>query len=163
MPSIAGPSTFLKHWFAGFARGLEELSGPERDRLLRACGRACADSYTRGVFLAARARGGDLPSFLELLEERFPCAHYALHGTNALEVTYAVCACDLVAAGLVRTPLLCGCSAHNLRENFEAALARPVAVELKASILAGAPACSFLVTWNETEPGGGKTADRTML
>ncbi|HSJ56974.1 MAG TPA: hypothetical protein VLC95_07320 [Anaerolineae bacterium] len=136
---------FLRHWFAGLVAGLGEVDEAAREAILRACGQACADSYTAEMFRHARAPGASTNEFLAALGRVFPEATYELTAPGEIRVCYDFCACDLVKLGLVTSPLLCGCSVHNLRENFEHALGVPVEVTLEASILQGAPHCAFLV------------------
>ncbi len=140
-----GERTFLHHWFEGLERGLERLPAPARDVLLEECARACGRSYTLEVFRRAYAETGALEPFLRRLEEVFPDASWERTGPEALRVTYRRCSCDLVTAGWVRSPRLCGCSAASLRENLGAALGVEVEVELVASILGGAKRCELRV------------------
>jgi len=139
----------MKYWFAGLIKGLERLDEPAQEAVLRTCGEACADSYSAEMFQLARAQSDDLEGFLTALTERFPEASYELLAADRLRVHYRFCACDLVTMGLVTSPLICRCSRHNLREDFERALHVPVEVTLEASILQGAPHCSFLVRLGE--------------
>ncbi len=139
-------SEFMSFWFSGLISGLENVDEPAREAILRECGKACASSYTAGVFKEAKENSGDMESFLIALAERFPDATYQLVGAETIRVRYSSCACDLVESGLVKSPLICDCSAHNLRENFERALNRPVTVSLENSILQGASECEFLVS-----------------
>ncbi len=37
-------SDFLKYWFSGFEKGLENLNEDEQCKLLSECGRACSES-----------------------------------------------------------------------------------------------------------------------
>ena len=136
---------FMKYWFAGLMAGLDDLDEPAREGVLRACGRACADSYSAEMFQLARRQSADLEGFLAALTQRFPEASYKVLAPGTLRVRYSFCACDLVTMGLVTSPLICCCSLHNLREDFERALGVPADVTLEASILQGAPHCSFLV------------------
>lgn len=137
---------FLTYWFDGLAKGLENLDAPSRTTLLRACGQACARSYTAQVFRESWKRaGGDMARFLAELATRFPEATYTLVADDTVEVRYAACGCDLVQCGWVTSPVLCECSAHNLQANFEAALGTPVTVTLQASLLRGEEACVFEV------------------
>ncbi len=140
---------FFAHWFAGWAEGLAKLDEPSRWKMLDACGRACARSYTAQVFREAQEAGADMASFLAELGRRFPGAGYARVAARTIRVTYQRCACDLVEQGLVSSPLLCDCSAANLRANFEAALGVPVTVTVAGSILRGGKECELLVELGE--------------
>jgi hypothetical protein len=137
---------FLSYWFDGFAKGLENLDAPSRTTLLRACGQACARSYTAQVFRESwEQAGGDMARFLAELATRFPKSTYTLIADDLIKVRYDACGCDLVQCGWVTSPVLCECSARNLQANFEAALGTPVAVTLKASLLRDGETCVFEV------------------
>lgn len=140
---------FMRHWFAGLVEGLEAVDDRAQDAILSACGQACARSYTGELFRAAWQASHDLESFLAQLGGRFPEATYQALDGNTVEVHYARCGCDLVQNGWVSSPILCRCSAHNLRANFEGAVAKPVTVTMKSSILAGAASCVFQVVLAE--------------
>jgi predicted ArsR family transcriptional regulator len=140
---------FMEHWFAGLVTGLAEVDEDARDAILRACGRACADSYTAQVFQEAWQESRDLDRFLARLAGRFPGATYERTGPHSIRVTYASCGCDLVRLGLVESPFICGCSAHNLQDNLERALGTPVTVDRGRSILEGASNCTFDVQLGE--------------
>jgi hypothetical protein len=140
------PKEFMSFWFRGFVRGLENVDASAREVILSECGKACACSYTADIFKRARRKSGDMSSFLAALAASFPDAEYELLGSNRIRARYSKCGCDLVETGLVDSPLLCECSLHNLKENFEQALERPVSVTLERSILRGASECEFLVS-----------------
>lgn len=136
---------FMTCWFTGLMSGLESVDDSAQQAILRECGKACAQSYTAAVFQEARKQSVDLDAFLIALAARFPEATYELLTPCTIQVRYSSCACDLVRQGWVQSPLICECSAHNLRENFERALGLPVTVTLETSILRGATDCLFTV------------------
>jgi hypothetical protein len=136
---------FMRFWFSGLMSGLGSVDESAREAILRECGKACACSYTAGVFREAKRNSVGMKAFLASLASSFPSSSYELLGDDRIRVRYSNCACDLVETGLVTSPLLCECSAHNLRENFEQALERPVSVTLERSILRGASECELLV------------------
>ena len=140
---------FLFQWFSGLERGLKRMDDAARSVLLQECGKACADSYTAEQFRQAKAESGDLDDFLHRLAQRFPEAAYKKISANSLNVCYSRCECDLVKRRLVTTPLLCECSMHNLKANFEAALGVPVEVTTESTILRGNLQCAFVVRWDE--------------
>ena len=137
---------FMTYWVSGLMNGLEGVDEPARKAILRECGKACAESYTAGVFQDARERSTDVESFLAILASKFPEAAYEQLASGMIRVRYTRCACDLVKCGLVKSSLICECSAYNLQENFERAWGIPVSVTLETSILQGAPQCVFLVS-----------------
>jgi hypothetical protein len=140
---------FMTHWFSGLMNGLESVDEPARTAILRECGKACARSYTAEVFQDARKRSADMEAFLSSLAVKFPEATYTQLTSRTIRVCYTQCACDLVIYGLVKSPLICECSAYNLQENFERALGISVTVMLETAILEGAPQCAFLVSLEE--------------
>jgi hypothetical protein len=141
-----GVRHFLLHWFSGLVKGLESVDQPARRTILRACGKACAASYTAEVFTKAREHSTDMAGFLAVLASKFPGATYEQLTANTIRVRYARCACDLVKCGWVKSPLLCRCSVYNLQENFERAWGIPVSITLESTILEGAPQCAFMVS-----------------
>ena len=142
---------FLAYWFSGLINGLEKVDENSQNTILRACGTACAQSYTAQIFQQAWQQSSDLESFLELLAVKLPGASYQLNTERTISVEYKDCACDLVNQGWVKNPLLCQCSASNLQQNFAAALKRPVRVRLISSILGGAELCKFEVTLGDED------------
>lgn len=136
-------ASFLKYWFAGFIKGLENVDEKSREMVLRACGVAFAQSYTEEVFREAKRDSVDLKSFLAQLARKFPEASYECDDEHTISVRYHESACDLVKNGWVKAPLLCKCSASNLQQNFQESLGRPVQVKLVSSILGGAEECVF--------------------
>lgn len=140
---------FLTYWFSGLINGLEQVDEDSQNTILRACGLACAQSYTAQAFQEARQQSHDLESFLVRLAGKFPEAIYESVNEQMLFVCYTECACDLVKLGWVKAPILCKCSANNLQQNFEKSLGKPVQVNLKSSILGGAKNCLFEVLLGE--------------
>jgi predicted ArsR family transcriptional regulator len=144
-----GLKQFMTYWFSGLLNGLEEVDQKTRETILRECGRACAHSYTVQVFQDAKRHSADMDTFLAHLAVKFPGATYERIDSHTIRVSYNNCECDLVKWGLVKSPIICECSAHNLEENFERSLGTPVAVAIESSILRGEPCCAFLVSLEE--------------
>ena len=140
---------FLACWFSGFAKSLDKIDTTSRTEILRACGVACANSYTAEIFSDAKRRSQDLESFLANLSAAFSGAAYDMVGDHAIRVRFSDCDCDLVQADFVRFPHLCECSLFNLKESVERALGVPAAVSMAATILRGGTCCEFAVTWPE--------------
>ena len=139
-------NNFLAHWFQGFGSGLDQLDQPAREKLLSACGLACAQSYTLKVFQEAWHNAANMQDFLQNLAQQFPEATYSLTDEHTIEVIYRTCACDLVLKGWISTPHLCRCSAANLQANFSSVLGSRVRVQMLSSILHGDNVCSFEVS-----------------
>jgi hypothetical protein len=141
-----GLQHFMTYWFSGLMDGLEEVDDEARKTILRACGKACAHSYTVQRFQYAKRDSADLEDFLARLADKFPEARYERIAPHTIRVNYDRCECDLVKCGLVKSPLLCECSAYNLRENFERSLGTPVTVVIESSLLRGGTCCALLVS-----------------
>lgn len=141
-------NTFFRFWFKGWQHGIEEMDETSRSALLKQCAKACAHSHTVQLFQDARASGSDLNSFVECLRRLIPHANYELKNKNEIRVTYDQCGCDLVTMGLVNSPLLCECSAYNLKENLEQSLRQPVDVKMVSSILRGDEQCILVAKIN---------------
>jgi hypothetical protein len=140
-----GLKKFFRYWFLGLQSGLENIDGRSRDRLLRYCGEACADSYTKDIFRRAGANSSDLSKLLKNLSKKFPYAEYEMVSNDIIRVIYNKCGCDIVSRGFIRSPLFCSCSVANLKSNFQIAIGKKVTVKLKTSILGGSERCLFLV------------------
>ncbi len=141
-----GLQHFMTYWFSGLIEGLEEVDDEARETILRACGKACAHSYTVERFREAKRDSANLDGFLAQLAGKFPEARYEKIDLHTIRVNYDYCGCDLVKCGLVKSPLICECSAHSLQENFERSLGTPVAVAIESSLLRGGACCTFLVS-----------------
>jgi hypothetical protein len=137
-------SHFARHWFSGLMNGLENADPSARETILRECGKACAQSYTAGVFEEAWRHSADMEAFLAELAIRFPEATYEQLNPRTIRVRYATCECDLVKHALIKSPVICECSAHNLQENF-CASGIPVTVTVEGSILGGQTQCTLMV------------------
>jgi hypothetical protein len=138
---------FLTYWVSGFLDGLAKTDERARETILGECGKACARSYTAQVFQDARRQSTDMDAFFVYLADRFPGATYERTDARTMRVRYATCECDLVRHRLVTSPMLCACSAHNLRENLEQSLGVPVSVAIESSILRGGTHCLLVASF----------------
>lgn len=139
----------LRTWIEGLVAGLDaETDEWTRAQVMKHCGRACA--LYHGDLEKARAiqhSARDVDEFLDTLNQQkdFWCGRWTRDGDTITSVC-AECGCPLVRAGLVkRSPTFCDCSRGWVEVVFEAALARPVDVELKRAIGRGDPVCEFVV------------------
>lgn len=156
-PFSEGAQTFLRFWFDGFSRGLERLDPAAREAMLGECAAACGRSYTAAVFRRAwEGAAGELDRFLAALSS-LGVAHRKI-GPDVFEVSWDRCGCDLFTAGLVRTPLLCRCTVHSLRQNLEATLGRRAVVTMRATILGGDRRCVFEIALGDAGGGAPKGA-----
>ena len=104
------------------------------------------DGPNRQETMESRAESADLDAVFTYLADRFPGATYERTDARTMRVRYATCECDLVRHGLVTSPMLCACSAHNLKENLEQSLGVPVSVAIESSILSGGTHCLLVAS-----------------
>ena len=138
---------FLKHWFEGFERAIQNMKSDDRTHILRECGIACSDSYTNTIYHDEYKSSNSIHDFLGRLKAKFPEIEFKVIKENELfEIAYQFCACDLVKKGYIRDPLLCECSRQSLRYNWTSVLGEgKVEVHLQQSILQGYPCCIFKI------------------
>ena len=138
-------NVFYKYWYEGFESALKKLDNKNREILLRECGKACSNSYTKNIYIEEFNKTGNIPDFLKNLKNRFSELKYEINEKrNSIIFSYTHCACDLVTNGFIRTGLLCDCSRLSLLDNWEAVIGQGnVEVILKQSILKGQEYCIF--------------------
>jgi hypothetical protein len=128
---------------------LEELAGKEKcKRIMESCGRKCC-----GVTSRKRAKqcAGTSRTIGELIENmnkmRIGGGRLRWTGKDTIVGGYDRCYCGLVSKTKEAFPDLsyCQCSVGWYKQLFEAALGKPVEVEIKRSIICGAKSCEFLI------------------
>ena len=136
---------FLKYWFKGFENAINHMNINDSEAILKQCGRACSDSYTKQVYIEEYAHSKSIEDFLNRLKERFSEIEYQIiKDDEIILLTYNHCACELVQNGFISTPLLCECSRQSLLYNWETVMGeRVVKIELIESILRGSSHCRF--------------------
>jgi hypothetical protein len=139
--------SFLKSWFSGFDASLSEIDQACRNKILKECGKACSDSYTKQVYIDAKRNTQNDEEFFAALKKTFCELEIDVKEKGrCYEIIYRYCACDLVKQNLVHTPYLCECSRSSLRYNLESVWGEgQVDVNLVESILTGAPCCRLQV------------------
>ena len=138
---------FLKYWFAGFERSLQNFDEKNRENILKECGKSCSDSYTKQIYIDEYKASHCIDDFLCRLKNRFPEIGFRVVKENKIiELTYNFCACDLVKNGYINNPLLCECSRQSLLYNWGSVLGQgKVKIELQQSILGGNSCCKFVI------------------
>lgn len=138
---------FFKHWFGGLNKALEQIDSASRTKILRECGKACSESYTKQVFQDEYEKAANFHEFLDRLSGRFSVMQFEVIEENkAYLLIYTACACDLVRMGYIQNGLLCECSEISLRENLENILGEGnIRVQLLESILKGDKHCKLRV------------------
>ena len=144
-----GVTELMQKWLTALLAGLDERVDEEtRSRLLEACGKACARRHKSiEIAKSIRQESKNIDEFLEELNQQknYWCGKWVREG----DVIYSVChecGCPLVLAGLVElSPTFCDCSRGWVRAVFEAALGKPVEVELTQAIGRGDKVCKFVI------------------
>jgi len=138
---------FLKHWFMGFERFVQNLDDESRENIFKECGKSCSDSYTKQIYMEEYSASQSIDDFLCRLKSKFPEIDFRVIKENEIiELTYSFCACDLVKNGYVKIPLLCECSRQSLLYNWGSVFGQDkVDVQLHQSILEGNSCCKFTI------------------
>jgi len=138
---------FLKYWFKGFERYINNLDDNSRKSVFKECGESCSESHSKKIYIDEYNASLNFEDFLERLKIKFPEINFRIiKEAEIIELTYRFCACDLVKNGYIKSPLLCECSKQSLLYNWGSILGNDnVKVELQQTILAGDPCCKFII------------------
>lgn len=139
---------FFKYWFNGFQTSLDQIDDISRKQILKECGKACSNSYTKQVYLNAKNNSSNEEQFIEELKKAFPeIIIEIIEKEHLYHINYKFCACDLVNKNYINTAYICECSRNSLLYNWETIFGEGnVNVELVQTILQGASCCQFIVT-----------------
>ena len=138
----------LREWLTSLLSGVDSLLDEgAKEKLLEACGRACAAHH--GSIESARAiatRTSDIDEQLKLVNHGIPWCGQWQRGDGSIFAVCESCGCPLVREGLIPlSPTLCNCSRGYVKAVFEAIWASSVSVELVQAIGRGDPVCCFVV------------------
>jgi len=139
----------MRKWLTAFLAGLDEhVDEQTRSRLMETCGKVCAMHHASiAVARSIKRESEDIDEFLEKINQQkdYWCGKWVREG----DIIYSVChecGCPLVLTGLVElSPIFCSCSRGWVKAVFEAALSKPVDVELTQAIGRGDQVCKFVV------------------
>jgi predicted hydrocarbon binding protein len=139
----------MRKWLTAFLAGLDEhVDEQTRSRLMETCGNVCAGHHASIDVARSIMRGSEnIDEFLEKInqQEDYWCGKWV----REEDVIYSVChecGCPLVLSKLVElSPTFCNCSRGWVKAVFEAALGKPVEVELTQAIGRGDRVCKFVV------------------
>jgi len=139
--------TFLKYWFKGFGRFIENLDDDNRASIFKECGQSCSESYTKQIYIEEYNASTDFNDYLDKLKARFPEIDFHIIKENEIiELTYNFCACDLVKNGYINSPYLCECSRQSLLYNWGSVFGKDkINVDLQQTILSGDSCCKFII------------------
>jgi predicted hydrocarbon binding protein len=138
----------LRAWLSGL---MATLTARQSVDILKACGRACADSH--GVqeavaqVLATLQNPGDIDALLEAMNQRHIAGGHLRREDDLIVGSYERCYCPLREAGLVESPFFCHCTRGFADRAFETALGRPVKIDLRKAIAWGDDECEFVVRY----------------
>jgi len=136
---------FRERWVSTLMTEMEsQLDATQRTSLMESCGRDCAKhSSIHGV---AASCGGDVSKLVQTLAKFLGKENAVLEG-KTVRLTYPKCYCEMVADGPARLPDdYCLCSQGWVKEMFETAAGKSVAVRTLRTVKRGADSCQFVVT-----------------
>ena len=128
-------------------KSLDDFDLETRKRIMESCGKACAQED--GDLAIAEEIGKTAGNMTEVVErinkELLWCGIWSQKG-RSIESTCTKCGCPLVKNKAInRNATWCYCSRGWVKAIFEAALKKPVEVELEKSIGRGDSVCRFVV------------------
>jgi predicted ArsR family transcriptional regulator len=138
-------------WWKSAITKLENGVGTKKaEEIMRLCGQKCCG---RGIRKTAKRLMNESKSIEEFLKKASTDGlkegevEYKLKDKNTITGTFNRCFCKQVSQA--NTPFknrtYCQCSAEFHKQYFEAALEKPVKVEIKQSIICGAKTCEFII------------------
>ncbi len=134
-------------WIAELMVRLEGAVGPEAaGAVMEACGRQCIGASTLAKAREIAAGGRDLDRLLARLNAAHLGGGQLRREGDVIHAAYDRCYCGSVSKAREPVPpIYCRCSCGWYEELFEAALGRPVEVELLGSIASGGAQCQFVI------------------
>jgi len=146
-------NNFLNYWFKGFNDSLDNIGELDRNEILKQCGRACSDSYTKNIYLNEYKNSTDFTEFLLRLKNKFPEIDFEFNREKKIIILkYNYCACDLVKNGYIKNVYFCECSRQSLLYNWGSVFGENnVSVKIIKSILGGHDCCKFEINVENIE------------
>ncbi len=135
---------FRQDWIKSLMENMDaQLDIEDRERVMQACGRACA---RRGSLKPLQAAAqGSVDKLVAALGSHLGAGNAKREG-DVVKLKYEKCYCPLVAAGPARlSNTYCHCSQGWVMEIFEKVSGKKVEVTLLRSIKRGDAACEFAV------------------
>lgn len=135
-------------WNEAIKRLENELGSDKAIEVMRTCGSKCCGQGQRKTAKRLMDESSSLEDFLERLskyEVKDGELEYKLINNNTIVGKHNRCFCGQVKKSkeLFKNSTYCQCSVEFNKQFFEAALDKPVEVELKKSILNGGDYCEF--------------------
>ncbi|KAA3646721.1 MAG: hypothetical protein DWQ07_10980 [Chloroflexi bacterium] len=137
-------------WQAAVERLENEVGEQAAIEVMQACGRKCCSTGHRKTAKRLMSESNSLEDFLEKSSTygvKEGEIEYKLIDENTIIGHFYRCFCGQVkqTQALFDNTTYCNCSAEFHKQFFEAALERPVEVEIVHSIICGAEDCEFMV------------------
>ena len=138
-------------WWRTAIERLEKATGKENAvEIMKSCGRKCCGQGQRNTAKRLMAESESIEEFLDRISRhdvKEGDLTYVLQDENTIIAEHHKCFCGQVKRTKEPFPTrsYCQCSVEFNRVFFEAALERPVQVELVQSIINGAESCKFII------------------
>lgn len=135
----------MDSWLRDLVASLDAYADEEtRATVLEACGRNCLPKSVVQRARALRREHADVDAWVTAMNaEHLAGGHLEREG-ETIHGRYERCYCSLAkGGGKGLSPTFCQCSRGWLEELFSQALAQPVHVEMRQTVVGGAPDCRF--------------------
>jgi predicted ArsR family transcriptional regulator len=138
-------------WWRTAIERLEKATGKESAiEIMKSCGRKCCGQGQRNTAKRLMGESASVQEFLDRISRhdvKEGDLTYVLEDENTIVAEHNKCFCGQVKRTTkpFSTNTYCQCSVEFNRAFFEAALEKPVQVELVQSIINGAESCKFII------------------
>jgi hypothetical protein len=137
-------------WNNAVGRLENELGNDKAIEIMRTCGSKCCGKGQRKTAKRLMNESSSLEDFLERISTHDVTKgelEYKLLNDNTIIAKHNKCFCGQVKKARKRftSTTYCQCSVEFNKQFFEAALEKPVSVELKQSIITGGDFCEFVI------------------
>ena len=142
-------------WWDNAVERLEsELGTDGAIEIMRTCGSKCCGKGQRKTAKRLMSESSSLEDFLERISKHDVTEgelEYKLLNESTIIAKHNKCFCGQVKKTKKRftSTTYCQCSAEFNKQFFEAALEKPVNVELKQSIITGGDCCEFMIKFEK--------------
>jgi predicted hydrocarbon binding protein len=140
-------------WKSAVERLEKEVGIKKAERIMNLCGQKCCGKGIRKTAKRLMDESNSIEEFLKRASTdglKEGEVEYKLKDQNTIIGTFNRCFCGQVAQTKApfKNKTYCQCSAEFHKQYFEAALGKPVEVEITRSIISGAESCEFLIQIN---------------
>ncbi len=144
------PSEKSSWWMSAVGKLVKEVGKDKAENTMRLCGQKCCGQGTRKTAKRLMKKSKSLKEFLKRASTdglKEGEVEYKLKDKNTITGTFHRCFCKQVSQAKPQSKniLYCQCSAEFHKQYFQAALEKPIKVEIKQSIINGAKTCKFII------------------